>query len=833
VDTPFQDVATVRAWQLCVTQTLGWALPSGRSVADRLAAASPETLRALASLVPDAASERSALQSALAKLQNTLAAARGGMPPSPELPVAHALPMLDTLLGEIRAAVSALHGLGFAPSCPVPQLSPGLDGLVALLQHRRSLEDNKEARAILGPVFQGAFTPAASLRQLVQLARALSQSHLPETLREWLRHADFPMRVQVLLDRTQRILGAIRQLDAAHAHLDSQVQLDRRVWYRQGPCWGAGGSAEVVARRAQEALDHVDELPAWRGMLRARAALDRQGLAGLVGLVESGVVAPASLWQGCEFLVYDRLAARGLEDHPALSAFDGIAHEQLQQRFRRYDVDTIEAFRKRAAHLVDQRPVPEGVRTGPVAAHSDLALLEHECRKQRRQIPIRQLVRRASGALQALAPCFMMGPRAVAQYLEPGALTFDILVMDEASQLRPEDAIGAICRARQVAIIGDPLQLPPTSFFDRMSDPEEIDEEQATTFDDAESILDVASSIYSPIRRLRWHYRSRHESLIAFSNESFYDGSLVVFPSPRAAGPDLGLRFELVEGAVYQAGLNEMEARRVVDRILDHLRMAPERSLGVVAMNFKQRDLIEELLHARLKDEEAIRAKLDEINAGVEPLFVKNLENVQGDERDVIFVSVTYGKGTDGRLLQRFGPINGAAGPRRLNVLFTRAKRQVVVFASFEPEELVLGEGASAGAKVLAKYLTHARDRTVRPRDWSDRSAITDCERTLAGALEHRGFEVVPRVGVAGAFLDVAVRTPGTQEFVLGIQIDGPDYRRSFSARDRDRLRPSALTNLGWRVLSVWSLDWSRDPSGTLQRILDALAPMNSEAGGS
>ncbi len=823
MDTPFQDVATVRAWQLSVSQTLGWVLPSARSVAERMSAASVDTLRTLATLVPDAAAERNAVQGALAGVQHALTIA-GGLAVSPELPLSQGLPTFDQLIGQRRSASQLFRSLGFVPACPTPKLSSAIDALAALSQQRRALDDRADARALLGPAFQGADTPSAPLRLLAQLGRALHQSHLPQPLREWLRHPEFAPRVEQLLQRAQQTLVAVRQLDDVHAQLDSQVQLDRPTWYRLQPIWGDRAVASTVARRAQEALDHVDQLPAWRGMIHSRAALDQQGIGAVVALVESGVIEPAMLWQVCDFLVHDRLATRALQSDPALASFDGMAHGQLQQRFRRYDVDTIEAFRKRAAYLVDRRPVPEGIRTGPLATHTELALIEHESRKQRRQIPIRQLVRRAGGALQALAPCFMMGPRAVAQYLEPGALTFDIVVMDEASQLRPEDALGAICRGRQVAIIGDPLQLPPTSFFDRMSDPDEIDEEQATTFDDAESILDVASSVYSPIRRLRWHYRSRHESLIAFSNEAFYDGSLVVFPSPVAASADLGIRFELVEGAVYQAGRNEMEARRVVDGIITHLRTTPERSLGVVAMNFKQRDLIEELLHARLKDDDVTRAALDASGNGVEPFFVKNLENVQGDERDVIFVSVTYGKGTDGRLLQRFGPLNGAAGPRRLNVLFTRAKRQVGVFCSFDPDELALGSGASAGARALKDYLVHARDRTRNPQDWSDRSPTTDCQRALARALEQHGFEAVPRVGVAGAFLDVAVRRDGQRSgFLLGLQLDGPDYLRSFSARDRDRLRPAALTNLGWKVLSLWSVDWHRDPAGTLQRVLAAL----------
>lgn len=823
MDTPFQEIATIRGWQLCAVQTLHWALPAAKTVAERVALASESSLRAVASLVPDPAAERNATQSALGSLQNALADARGGSPASQELPVAHAIPMLDDLVARLQGALQSLRAAGFSPACPTSRLAHGLDGLAALGLHRRALDQHQETRAILGPLF-GTEISSASLRQLLQLAHALEQTHLPRPLREWLRDEAFASRVELLLNRSQHILAAIRNLDAAHAQLDAWVGLDRNTWYRGGPAWGTDGTADVVVSRLTEALDNTDKLPAWRGLLRSRAELQRLELGHLVGLVESGAIEPATLWPVCEFLFHDRLASQALKQHPSLASFDGMVHQELRARFCSYDTDTIEAYRKRAARFVDQRPIPEGIHTGPVASYTDLALLEHECRKQRRHVPIRQLVRRASGAMQALAPCFMMGPRAVAQYLEPGALTFDILVMDEASQLRPEDAIGAICRTRQVVIVGDPKQLPPTSFFDRMSDPDDVDADEATTFDDAESILDVASYVYSPVRRLRWHYRSRHESLIAFSNEQFYDGSLVVFPSPRSAANDLGLRFEHVDGAVYESGLNDIEARRVVDAIVEHLKSAPDSSLGVVAMNFKQRDRIEELLHARLKDDDATRAIADEASRGAEPLFVKNLENVQGDERDVIFVSVTYGKGTDGRLLQRFGPLNGTAGPRRLNVLFTRAKRKLVVFASFEPEELVLGDGAADGAKVLQKYLAVARDRTRAPRDWGDNAPSTDMERAVVRALSRRGYESVVRVGVAGAHVDVAVRHPDDRsELLMGIEADGPGQLASHSARDRERLLPSALRNLGWNVFTLWSVDWYRDPAGTVQRLVDAI----------
>jgi superfamily I DNA and/or RNA helicase/very-short-patch-repair endonuclease len=404
--------------------------------------------------------------------------------------------------------------------------------------------------------------------------------------------------------------------------------------------------------------------------------------------------------------------------------------------------------------------------------------------------------------------------------LEPGALEFDLLVTDEASQLRPEDAFGALCRARQAAIIGDPLQLPPTSFFDRMADDDEVDEAEQTPVDDSESILDVAAAAWSPIRRLRWHYRSRHESLIAFSNAEFYEGQLVVFPAPAPLSDELGVKFVPVPQGVYAAGRNETEAQCVVDALVEHLRSRPDESIGVATMNFKQRDLIDEQLQLRAKDDPALREAIDRALAGHEPMFVKNLENVQGDERDVILVSVTYGRDGSGKLYQRFGPLNGAAGPRRLNVLFTRARRRIGVYCSFEPEDLVGVDSASPdGAGVLKRYLAFAKARSSAQAQ-SASSEPTDLGVAVGSSLRTRGLGVATQVGPVGSPIDLAIAdaaSPG--HFALGIECDGPHYHAAYSTRDRDRLRQSALESMGWTIHRLWTAEWFRDRARVIEGI--------------
>jgi superfamily I DNA and/or RNA helicase len=250
---------------------------------------------------------------------------------------------------------------------------------------------------------------------------------------------------------------------------------------------------------------------------------------------------------------------------------------------------------KHAAAMLDSRHVPAGNRSGPIGQWTDLALIDHEITKQKRHLPIRQLVNRAGGALKALKPCFMMEPLSVAQYLEPGLLQFDVVIMDEASQLKPEDALGAIARGAQLVVVGDPKQLPPTSFFERTMDDGDIPDDELTAAEDAESILDVASSVYQPVRRLRWHYRSRHHSLIEFSNHEFYK-NLIIFPSAYADHPELGVKLVKVQDGRFVNRRNVAEAQKVVDAAIEHMRLHSHESLGIVALNFEQRELIDDLL---------------------------------------------------------------------------------------------------------------------------------------------------------------------------------------------------------------------------------------------
>jgi hypothetical protein len=406
-----------------------------------------------------------------------------------------------------------------------------------------------------------------------------------------------------------------------------------------------------------------------------------------------------------------------------------------------------------------------------------------------------------------------MSPLSVSTFLDPSKVSFDLVIFDEASQVRPEDAIGPIMRARQVIVVGDSKQLPPTDFFREVNDEDE-------DVPDLESILDECSSSM-PQRMLLWHYRSRQESLIAFSNRRFYSGRLVTFPSAAVDREGLGVSFVQVPDGRYDRARtrkNLREAEVVARLAIEHLTAHPNESLGVVAFSEAQQMAIIEELERCVTKRPVLAPLLSE--EGEDGFFVKNLENVQGDERDVMIFSVGYGRDENGRMSQNFGPLNKAGGERRLNVAITRARKHVKLVASMLPEDI---ESSAPGAVALKEYLTYARapDHEMAKDEGAEPSVL---EAEVKTWLEARGLAVEEQVGrsMAGGDLAIADRNrPGN--YVLGILTDGRSYDRAGSARDRERLRIEVLTGLGWNIHRLWSQEWVRDRDREGERILTAL----------
>ena len=668
---------------------------------------------------------------------------------------------------------------------------------------------------LIGSAYAGLTTDLSSLRATLKFAESLANEKFQPTVAIWLLCNECDEHLKAL---TKELTQAVEWASEIHSSLSALHALTGAAFW----CEDTSRPLAEFAARIGFALEHSAELGQWIHFLRLRQESKERGLERLTSKGDVKSIKANDLPVAFRFVFYNTLSRSAFSEHPYLGQASGITQETLRKQFAESDKEAIRLFRERAAAAIDRRPLPFGNQSGPVKTWTDMALIQNEINKQMRHIPIRQLLLRSAKALVALKPCFMMGPLSVAQYLAPGELKFDLVVMDEASQLKPEDSIGAIARGGQIVIVGDPKQLPPTNFFQRVSlgDDEEQDE-SLMAVEEGESILDVASSLFQPVRRLRWHYRSGHHSLIAFSNQEFYQRDLIIFPSAYHDHVSLGVKHHFVQDGVFESGRNPREAAVVVDAVLEHMRENPQESLGVVTLNFEQRELMEELLDKRLREDPAAVAFQEKMTGGQHSLFVKNLENVQGDERDVIFISTTYGLDSRGNQYQRFGPITGATGHRRLNVLFTRAKKRVVVFSSLDPERIQTSASSPWGVRALKQYLTYARTGILQQADDGTEQPTNDFENSVGTILKEKGYEVVPQVGVAGFFIDLAVKHPAKEgAFLLGIECDGATYHSARSARDRDRLREEILVNLGWKIHRIWSTDWFKSRDREIGRLL-------------
>lgn len=602
-------------------------------------------------------------------------------------------------------------------------------------------------------------------------------------------------------------------------HFVAETQLDIEQW--QFRC--NDGLDDLIARN-DEAIVKPRWLNGWLNFNRVAKEISEQGLQLIQNAVFNRTLPIEQVETGLMMTIYDQLAREVVAARPQLVRISGNQRSVSQQTFRMYDKKLKSLQRQRIASTIARNQVPQGSSGGKKSEYTELALINNELGKKMRHIPIRQLINRAGRALIQLKPCFMMGPMSAANYLQPGEIEFDLVVMDEASQVKPEDALGVIARGKQIVVVGDPKQLPPTSFFDRADSDDDEDEDTAAV-SLTDSILDASLPLF-PMRRLRWHYRSQHENLIAYSNRNFYDSDLVVFPSPNAQSAEYGIKFSYVKNGRFVNQHNIEEARIIALAVAQHAVEYPQQSLGVVAMNSKQRDQIERAVDEVCRENPQMDVAIGKLRAHADPIFIKNLENVQGDERDVIFISFTYGPGeAGGRVYQRFGPINSDVGWRRLNVLFTRSRKRMHVFSSMHADDIQVAESTKRGVKALRGFLHFAEKGNMDGVGVSTgKVPDSDFEISVIDALKTAGFDCEPQVGVAGFFIDIAVRDPGKPgRYLMGIECDGATYHSAKSARDRDRLRQEVLERLGWKISRIWSTDWFSNPDEVLGPIIREL----------
>lgn len=591
-----------------------------------------------------------------------------------------------------------------------------------------------------------------------------------------------------------------------------------------------------AAAHTEQWLAHLDRGKDWCLWTERKRRLEDEGLACVVRYLTAPTAAgalptPREAWNALAKGIYHRMAMQMIDADPQLRTFNGlifedvIAHYKLQTaRFQ--ELTKRELYCRLAARIPTQ--------TLAAAASSELGILKKAIAGKGRNTSIRKLIDQIPSLLPKLAPCMLMSPLSVAQFLDLEGEKFDLVIFDEASQMPTCEAVGAIARGQALVCVGDPKQMPPTSFFEKSQSDD--DEEESIALEDMDSILDDCIALSMPGHYLTWHYRSKHESLIAFSNREYYDGKLYTFPSV----DDRSVKVRLVQvDGTYDKGRtrsNEAEARAIVAEALRRL-ADPDLSrlsIGIVAFSKAQQDLIEDLLEGELAQHPDLEARAYEAE---EPIFVKNLENVQGDERDVILFSIGYGPDPEGRVSMNFGPLNVEGGERRLNVAVSRARCEMMVFAILRPEQIDLSRTQAKGVEGLKRFLEFAAGRRQDAEGFASAgrtaadTAATDLPAQIAAALAAHGYDVRIGLGRSRFKIDVAVVHPDRpDEYLLGIFCDGKNYYETKTARDREVCQPGVMTMLGWNTMRVWSIDWYEHRDQVVDRILARLGELRQGA---
>ena len=591
-----------------------------------------------------------------------------------------------------------------------------------------------------------------------------------------------------------------------------------------------------VEDKLNSCIKHAKSLIEWVRFCSVWLPVERLGLSLFISYAINNDVNKSELADAYSYCFYKEWMMVVYYENEELKYFRRSTQDLTVKQFKQLDKELLQLDRKQIACSIKNKLYTyvngtsqfnyygHQYNSNPVARR-ELSILEHEANKKRAIKPIRVMFREIPNLLYRIKPCLLMSPLSVATYLTYNPESFDVVIFDEASQIFPWDAIGAISRCKATIVVGDSKQMPPTNFFMASTGyDDDYDEEEEESAADFESILDLCTAVL-PQKMLNWHYRSKTESLIAFSNRNFYRNRLVTFPSSQHDSDDFGIKFHYVSNGVFVNRQNIKEAEAVADLIYEHFRKHPERSLGVVCFSINQQALLEDIIDERRRRNDLYAKFFDQtIN---EPFFVKNLETVQGDERDTIIFSIGYGKDAAGNLKHNFGPLNRKGGERRLNVAITRAKYNVQVVSSIRSFDIDLNRTSAEGARLLKEYLDLAenglaslnKDLFVNP----DAEADSSFEEDVANAIREAGYKVDLQVGCSGYRIDLCVKHPKNNDYVLAVECDGRTYHSSKNARDRDRLRQEVLERLGWKFYRIWSTDWFINCASEKKALIQAI----------
>ena len=721
---------------------------------------------------------------------------------------------------------NASKTLGLILKIPLPKKAHArielADRLIEFAKHRADLASEDRAMGAMLPVhWRGEKTDFPTLHTAALAILDLST----QTPQPRIEYAIALAKQNLAKDHIDAVIHLVDHLNHAADTVFPILKVDLSKAFQ------ATGREHVplrsLAAKAYLWRDSAERFDEWRRLAAADAHLRHLSGAVLADALANGAVPPDMTSAVLECTFAEAAWAKARAAAPELQNFYGPRHDTIAGEFR-----ALEAKRRTTTAKIIQGRHAANMPRGNYGA---MNVIRSQAKLKRGHMPIRKLFKAAGETLQRIKPVLLMSPISVAQFLPPGSVEFDLLVIDEASQVRPEDALGLVGRAKQIVVVGDNKQLPPTSFFDRImadeEDDDERDEETSTALGgaakatDLESILALCEARGLNSAMLRWHYRSRHPSLIEVSNAEFYK-HLIMPPAPSAERSTEGLILRRVAGAYDRGGkrINTIEAEAIAAAVAIHALKSPQLSLGIVTFSTAQRDAISDLLEIKRRTDDALDAFLRE--GKTEDVFVKNLENVQGDERDVILVSVGYGPRTAGARLDSmaFGPVSGEGGERRLNVLFTRARTRCEIFCSFAAGDIDPDRAKGEGARILKRFLQYAETGLLEEQVSTSQDADSPFEETVAAAMEGFGYKVDKQVGSAGFKIDLAVRHPDQPgRYMLAVECDGATYHRALWARERDRLRQEVLENLGWRFHRIWSTDWFYRRGEVLQKLRVAL----------
>lgn len=582
-----------------------------------------------------------------------------------------------------------------------------------------------------------------------------------------------------------------------------------------------------VIKRFEKCLDSLIDLEYWIDYRSSREDCRKIGLGNFIDKIEERKLKSNLVLDVFCKRFYRLLLDTIICDNDILKCFRRRTQDEKIETFRNLDKEQFKIASLRVKErLINQLPNANLF----TSSMDEVGILKREVNKQRRIMPIRKLFKSIPNLILTLKPCLMMSPLSVSLFLESENFKFDVVIFDEASQVRTENAIGAIYRGKQVIIAGDSKQLPPTDFFNNSISDSDFDENDDiyNDIDGYESVLDEALTVL-PERTLKWHYRSRHEDLITFSNIKIYKGELTTFPSNVDRVTDNGVEYIYVQNGVYERGgnrCNSIEANRVAELVFEHMSKYPNRSLGVVTFSEAQQDSINIALKKRRLENPRFEKYFNEdIDT---PFFVKNLENVQGDERDTIIFSIGYAKDITGKMYMNFGPVSREGGYRRLNVAITRAKFNIKLVGSIWPTDIDLEKTSSEGVRMLRSYMEFA---IQGPKALAGELTVPETvslespfEESVYNFLVSKGYNVSSQVGCSGYRIDLAVKHPNLSGvYVLAVECDGATYHSARTARERDRLRQTILEDIGWKVYRIWSLDWIKDPITEGNRLIEAV----------